>query len=57
MVDDRRALPPRLLRYNLQVSDQLPDIAKLIIFADDGKHVFLGFDAKQSNLSEKRTQE
>jgi hypothetical protein len=51
MVDDRRALPPRLLRYDLQVSDQLPDVAKLIIVADDGKHVFLVNSAGLTNIA------
>ena len=30
-----------MLRYKLQVSDQMPNIAKLTIMADDGEHVFL----------------
>jgi hypothetical protein len=36
-----RTLPPRLLRYDLEVSDQLPGIAKIVIVAEDGRHAFL----------------
>lgn len=34
-------LPPKLLRYELLLNDQLPTLARLEIQADDGKHSVL----------------
>jgi hypothetical protein len=42
MSDDAvRGLPPRLLRFNVLVSEQLPTLSRIEIEADNGKHSFL----------------
>jgi hypothetical protein len=36
-----RGMPPKLLRFDILRSDQLPTLARIEIEADDGKHSFL----------------
>jgi hypothetical protein len=41
MPDHVRGMPPKLLRFNIMLSDQLPTLARVEIHADDGRHGFL----------------
>jgi hypothetical protein len=34
-------MPPKLQRFDVMLSDQLPTLARIEIQADDGKHSFL----------------
>ena len=36
-----RGMPPKLLRYDTMLSDDVPTLARIEIQADDGKHSFL----------------
>jgi hypothetical protein len=36
-----RGMPPKLLRFDVMLSDQFPTLARVEIQADDGKHSFL----------------
>lgn len=36
-----RGIPPKLLRFDMMLTDQLPTLARIEIQADDGTHSFL----------------